>query len=881
VVQRLIGEMLGHYRILQSIEQGGMASVFLARDIHLQREVAIKVFQPQKDQQRTSEFFRRFTREAQIVARLDHSNILQVYDYGEQEGLAYLVMPYLANGSLKHLLAARGPLPVPDALHLIYQLLDALQYAHDQGLIHRDIKPGNILFKNSQTPVLADFGLVKEIATGETLDTDTNDIPPAGRPPSLSSSFVMGTPYYMAPEQIRGQVQPASDIYSLGLVLYEMLTGQHPYTAATTPETFNIFLQQLYEPPRPIRDLNPDIPPQLAQVIMHALEKDAIRRYQRPADFLLALRAVAQQLHLNAAPAIDQMEPRSTLTSSSDPAMTLPVPTEQLPSTSRLPFMERLTLIPGSNPPQHQHMSLSSTVESALTTNPQRTAPRKSFARLPMSIIGVIVLITLTLAGVAYFAGPGFALPLITQINSASNGHSVATVKPGATAQPTRPAVTQAMPPTQTSCPPAGTARSAVMAPYASQGQTSVFYTITGKQTASQEQTLASASALFKGAGAGGITRLMRYNVVTGKANPVFFFPSFVYGTQISADGQWVIFSTLLDPSPGSLNPSSISNALSAIQMIRIDGQGLQTLYCSPRPEVSITSDFLVSPDLSDQHWHLMFYEMPVGGTWGPSTIAMLDIKTGELVRKQTTGHRYKPISWINDEDVYLLDMGAPGQNPADGKDNLLDLAIDTTTSPVTLAFHDAIAHVPALCSDLTMSPDLKTIYTSQCKGIGISDRTCGGCPSTEGPSSVETTQESLDGSGWSKPNPLYTSSTMAIISVRAITSSTLLLLVGNNDQYKNQNGLWEIKTDGTGLQRLTTESTDLTMFNDSSQSPWSNVSRDGSMYAFKTGSLQALGHDKLFIGSLSGGQPTAIAVAGMGGIDQQAQLNIVGWTTF
>lgn len=879
MVQHLIGETLGHYHILQSIEQGGMASVFLARDIHLQREVAIKVFLPQKDQGRTSEFFRRFTREAQIVARLDHSNILQVYDYGEQDGLAYLVMPYLADGSLKHLLAARGHLPVPEALHLIFQLLDALQYAHDQGLIHRDIKPGNILFKKSQTPVLADFGLVKEIAAGETLDTDTNDKPPDGRQLSNSSSFVMGTPYYMAPEQIRGQVQPASDIYSIGLVLYEMLTGQHPYAAVTTPETFNIFLQQLYEPPRPIRDLNPDIPSQLAQVIMHALEKDVIQRYQRPADFLLALRAVAQQLQLDAAPATDLMEPQSALTSSSDPAMTLPVPTEQLSSTSLPPIMEQLTPVPTSDLPQHQHMSLSSNSISALPTNPQRTSPRKSPARLPMSIIGIVVLIPLVLAGVVYFAGPGFALPLIMQINSASNGHSVTPVKSGATVQPTQPAVTQVMPPTQTSCPPSGTARSAVMAPYASQGHTSVFYTITANQTASQGQTLASANVLFKGAGAGGITRLMRYDTVTGKTTPVFFFPTYVSISQISADGQWIIFSTLLDPSPGSINPSAISNGFSAIQMIRIDGQGLQTLYCSPRPEVFI-ADFLASSDLSSQHWHLMFYEMPVGGTGGASTIAMLDIKTGQLVRKQTTGHSYKPISWINDEDVYLLDMGAPDQNPADVKDGLLDLAIDTTTSPVTLVFHDAITHIPALCSDLTMSLDLKTIYTSQCKGMGSSDRTCSGCPSTEGPSSVETTQQSLDGSGWSKPNPLYASSTMAIIGVRAVTSSTLLLLVGNNDQYDNQNGLWKIKTDGTGLQRLTTEATYSTMFNSSSQYPWSDASRDGSMYAFKTGSLQALGYDKLFIGSLSGGQPTAIAVAGMGGIDQQAQLNIVGWTT-
>ncbi|HLZ63671.1 MAG TPA: WD40 repeat domain-containing serine/threonine protein kinase, partial [Ktedonosporobacter sp.] len=289
MIQNLIGEALGHYRILQSIEQGGMASVFLARDIHIQREVAIKVFQPQQDQERTSAFLHRFTREAQIVGRLDHPNILQVYDYGEQDGLAYLVMPYLANGSLKRLLAERGRVPVPGALQIISQLLEALQYAHEQGLIHRDIKPGNILFKNNYTPVLADFGLVKEIATGEAF-IDGDDGPIAGRQPTLSSSLIMGTPYYIAPEQIRGRVQPASDIYSTGVVLYEMLTGQHPLIRERTTETMQILLKQLNEPPLPIRTLNPAIPPHLSDAIMRTLEKDPALRYQSPLDLLQALR---------------------------------------------------------------------------------------------------------------------------------------------------------------------------------------------------------------------------------------------------------------------------------------------------------------------------------------------------------------------------------------------------------------------------------------------------------------------------------------------------------------------------------------------------------------------------------------------------------------
>ncbi|HZR39946.1 MAG TPA: serine/threonine-protein kinase, partial [Ktedonobacteraceae bacterium] len=200
MVQDLTGQMVGHYYIIKSIEQGGMATVYRARDIHLQREVAIKVFQSQRDQKRTQELFYRFTREAQVVARLDHPNILLVHDYGEQDNLAYLVMPYLSSGSLKDLLRKRGRLPIPEALHLIFQLLDALQYAHDQGLIHRDIKPGNILFKNDQTPVLADFGLVKEIVTGNTEEMTAIDQFATDRQLPLSNGHIMGTPYYMAPE---------------------------------------------------------------------------------------------------------------------------------------------------------------------------------------------------------------------------------------------------------------------------------------------------------------------------------------------------------------------------------------------------------------------------------------------------------------------------------------------------------------------------------------------------------------------------------------------------------------------------------------------------------------------------------------------------------
>lgn len=160
----LVDQTLGHYRIKRQIGYGGMATVFLAEDVHLGREVALKVFWPRPGE--TQDFLRRFAREARVLAQLDHPNILPVYDYGEQGEMAYLVAPYMSGGTLKEVLRTRRAFPPSEATGLIVQVLSALQYAHDRNLIHRDIKPGNLLFKGDGSLVLADFGLVK-VAEGD------------------------------------------------------------------------------------------------------------------------------------------------------------------------------------------------------------------------------------------------------------------------------------------------------------------------------------------------------------------------------------------------------------------------------------------------------------------------------------------------------------------------------------------------------------------------------------------------------------------------------------------------------------------------------------------------------------------------------------------
>ncbi len=281
--EHLIGRTLEHYRILRQIGYGGMATVFLAQDTKLERQVAVKVFWPRPGE--TRDFLRRFAREARVLAQLDHPNILPVYDYGELANLpnlgslAYLVTPYMSGGTLRDMLKARkAPSPV-EALRLAAPILNALQYAHERGLIHRDIKPGNMLFKDDGSLVLADFGLVKVTDAGTPMEMTDQ-----------TGTSITGTPEYMSPEQIEGHATQASDIYSVGIVLYEMLAGQRPFKADTA---MGILVQQVHEQPRPMREINPLLSPQLDRVVLRSLEKDPAKRYASPANFLQALMQAA------------------------------------------------------------------------------------------------------------------------------------------------------------------------------------------------------------------------------------------------------------------------------------------------------------------------------------------------------------------------------------------------------------------------------------------------------------------------------------------------------------------------------------------------------------------------------------------------------------
>ena len=209
-MQELIGRQFGPYQIQSHLARGGMANVYLAQNVETETEplVAIKLVHTS-----TGDNCERFRRESKELCALHHDHILPVLAYGEQDAWCYLVTPYMESGTLTHCLN-RGPLSLEDATEIFSQIADALQYAHEQGILHRDIKSSNILMKDRHYAYLGDFGLVKRIG----LDT------------SLTiSSFIIGTPEYMAPELAQKEASPHSDIYALGILLYQMLTGQVPF----------------------------------------------------------------------------------------------------------------------------------------------------------------------------------------------------------------------------------------------------------------------------------------------------------------------------------------------------------------------------------------------------------------------------------------------------------------------------------------------------------------------------------------------------------------------------------------------------------------------------------------------------------------------------
>ncbi len=274
---------IGRYQVKAELDRGGMAVVFLARDPRFERDVAIKMLPREvRDQPAVR---KRFEREAKVIAGLEHPSIVPVYDFGEDDRQPYLVMRYMTGGSLADRLSQR--LGLRDAAGIITRVASALDEAHDRGVVHRDLKPGNILFDSHGEAFLSDFGIVKM---------------PEGSATSVSSnSLVLGTPAYMSPEQAMGkEVDRRTDIYALGAVLYEVLTGMPPYIG---PTPMSIAMKQVIEPVPTVKPARPDLPDEVEDVISTSMAKNPDLRYETAGDMAVALNRVVQKYPLESASA--------------------------------------------------------------------------------------------------------------------------------------------------------------------------------------------------------------------------------------------------------------------------------------------------------------------------------------------------------------------------------------------------------------------------------------------------------------------------------------------------------------------------------------------------------------------------------------------------
>jgi serine/threonine protein kinase len=403
------GATLGPYRLVERAGVGGMAEVWRAHQPSLDRDVAIKIVG--REYATESDFVARFRREALAISRLDHPHILPIYDFGEQDGFPYMVTPFVAGGTLAQRLGE--PWPIDRALPILEALGSALDYAHGRGLVHRDVKPSNVLVTEHGRVVLGDFGVARmlEEASGRT-----------------QAEAMFGTPPYMSPEQAAGKpAEPASDLYSLGIVAYELLTGRVPFEAETAVA---IAVAQVQKQPPPARTLNPALPESVEAALAKALAKEPDDRYQSGAALAGALAEAASgpdtEARRRAAAATVRLAPLAAAPGAAAAHATSPPTKTSAPSPHR---------------------------PVAPSTRPSPSRPRLSYAGL-LALAGL---------GVALFAAVVLVSNLLSSAQpSTSAARPTPTVAPTNTPQPTSPAVavaptpepTQPPPPTATAPPP-------------------------------------------------------------------------------------------------------------------------------------------------------------------------------------------------------------------------------------------------------------------------------------------------------------------------------------------------------------------------------------------------------------------------------------------
>ncbi|SDN26346.1 Stk1 family PASTA domain-containing Ser/Thr kinase [Alkalicoccus daliensis] len=279
----MIGKRINErYKLIRPVGGGGMADVYLAKDLILDRYVAVKMLKSQFSQD--DEFIRRFHREAEAASSLSHEHIVSIYDVGEEEDLYFIVMEYIEGQTLKEYIQENGPLSVNETIRILKQIASAVSHAHTNRIVHRDVKPQNILMSVDGVAKVADFGIARAIS--EATITHTNSI--------------LGSVHYLSPEQARGgQVTYKSDLYSVGVIVYEMLTGSVPFKGDTA---VSVALKHLQEPLPSVKDVNPDIPQSVENMITKLTAKNPIHRFESAEDLLLDLQTVLETYRLNEAP---------------------------------------------------------------------------------------------------------------------------------------------------------------------------------------------------------------------------------------------------------------------------------------------------------------------------------------------------------------------------------------------------------------------------------------------------------------------------------------------------------------------------------------------------------------------------------------------------